>query len=352
MNEQVTNISTRKDEHLRICLEEQVSSRVPNGFDKVHLQVSALPEIDFAKIDTSSQILGKKLDAPILISSMTGGSGKTKYFNQLLSQAAGEFNIAMGVGSQRAALIHDGLEDTFAIARKEAPNALLFANIGVAQLNEGFGVGDCLKAVDMLEADALFIHLNALQEALQPEGNRDFTYLLKKIEAITRSLPVPVVVKEVGCGIDKKTARSLVDVGVRGIDVAGVGGTSWAAVEMYRQTDPVRKALCETFIDWGIPTAEALKGLNELPPDILKISSGGLRGGLDVAKSIALGADLAGFARKFIIAANSGYEILKNTIELIILELKVAMFVSGSTDLISLQSKVEMERDDDRKSDF
>jgi isopentenyl-diphosphate delta-isomerase len=348
MNERVTKISARKDEHLRICLEEDVTSGIPTGFDQVHLQVSTLPEINFDSIDLSSTVLGKKLDAPILISSMTGGSGKTKHFNKLLAQAANEFNIAMGVGSQRAALVHEGLEETFSIARKEAPNALLFANIGVAQLNEGFGVTECQRAVDMLEADALIIHLNSLQEVLQPEGNHDFTQLLTKIEKMTRSLDVPVIAKEVGCGIDPQTARSLVNAGVRGIDVAGVGGTSWAAVEMYRQTDPSRKALCQTYVGWGIPTVMALQGMEGLPEDILKISSGGLRNGLDVAKSIALGADLAGFARKFIIAANAGYKNLAESIELILLELKVAMFLSGVMDLKSLRSKLEKESEDER----
>ena len=348
MSEQVTNISSRKDEHLRICLEEDVNSSVPTGFDQVHLQVKSLPEIDFECIDLSTIIFEKKLDAPILISSMTGGSGKTKQFNQILAQAANEFNIAMGVGSQRAALVHDGLDDTFAIVRKEAPGALLFANIGVGQLNKGFGIDDCQRAVDMLEADALVIHLNALQEVLQPEGNRDFTQLLQKIEVITKNMPVPVIAKEVGCGIDPKTARLLVDVGIRGIDVAGAGGTSWAAVEMYRQTDPIRMSLCRTYIDWGIPTVEALRGLSDLPEDILRISSGGLRDGLDVAKSIALGADLAGFARKFIIAANAGYENLKKTIELILLELKVAMFVSGASNLNELRAKLDKESNDEK----
>lgn len=341
MNKQVTNISDRKDEHLRICLEEDVNSGVPTGFDQINLNIKTLPEIDFDSIVLSTKIFGKTLDAPILISSMTGGSGKTKHFNQLLAKAANEFNIAMGVGSQRAAILHEGLEETYSIVRKEAPNALLFANIGVAQLNEGFGVDECQRAVDMLEADALIIHLNALQEALQPEGNRDFSQLLKKIETITASLQVPVIAKEVGCGIDPQTARLLVEAGVRGIDVAGVGGTSWAAVEMYRQTDPIRKALCQTYRGWGIPTVQALQGLEGLPKEILRISSGGLRNGLDVAKSIALGADLAGFARKFILAADKGYEELQNSIQLIILELKTAMFLCSATDLNSLQSNLE-----------
>lgn len=341
MNKQVTNISDRKDEHLRICLEEDVNSGVHTGFDQVNLNLKTLPEIDFDSIVLSTKIFGKTLDAPILISSMTGGSGKTKHFNQLLAKAANEFNIAMGVGSQRAAILHEGLEETYSIVRKEAPNALLFANIGVAQLNEGFGVDECQRAVNMLEADALIIHLNALQEALQPEGNRDFSQLLKKIETIIASVQVPVIAKEVGCGIDPQTARLLVEAGVRGIDVAGVGGTSWAAVEMYRQTDPIRKALCQTYRGWGIPTVQALQGLEGIPKEILRISSGGLRNGLDVAKSIALGADLAGFAQKFILAADKGYEELQNSIQLIILELKTAMFLCSATDLNSLQSKLE-----------
>lgn len=340
MDDQVTRISARKDEHLRICLEEEVQSDVPTGFDEVHLQVLTLPELDFDSIDSSTVVFGKKLDAPLLISSMTGGSGKTRQFNQQLARAANEFNIAMGVGSQRVALVHDGLEDTFAIARKEAPNALLFANLGVAQLNEGFGLDKCKRAVDMLEADGIFIHLNALQEALQPEGNRDFSGLLNQIENIAKALPVPVIAKEVGCGIDPQTAKLLVDAGISGIDVAGVGGTSWAAVEMYRQTDPVRKALCQTYIDWGIPTAQALQGITDLPAGVLKISSGGLRNGLDVAKSIAMGADLAGFARKLIIAAHNGAESLSEAISLIMLELKVAMFLSGANDLITLRTRL------------
>ena len=171
---QVTEISSRKDEHLRICLEEDVSSSVSNGFDELHLKLQSLPEIDFGTIDLSTEVFGKRLDAPLLISSMTGGSGKTKHFNQIFAQAANEFNIAMGVGSQRAALLHEGLSETFAITRKEAPNALLFANLGVSDLNYGFGLAECQRAVDMLEADALFLHINALQECLQPEGKHRF----------------------------------------------------------------------------------------------------------------------------------------------------------------------------------
>lgn len=338
---QVTEISNRKDEHLRICLEEDVSSSVSNGFDELHLKLQSLPELDFKTIDISTEVFGKRLDAPLLISSMTGGSGKTKHFNQILAQAANEFNIAMGVGSQRAALLHEGLSETFSVARKEAPNALLFANLGVSDLNYGFGLAECQRAVDMLEADALFLHINALQECLQPEGNTNFSNLLSKIELISSRLSVPVIAKEVGCGIDAKTAKALVDVGVRGIDVAGLGGTSWAAVEMYRQTDPLRRELCQSYRSWGLPTAKALKGLADLPEDILIISSGGLRNGLDLAKSIAMGANLGGFATKFIHAANEGYESLHNTIKLILEELKLALFLTGSSKLQAMKDKIK-----------
>lgn len=340
-NKQVTEISRRKDDHLRICLEEDVSSVVPNGFDQLNLKLQSLPEIDFEAIDLSTEVFGKRLDAPLLISSMTGGSGKTKHFNQILAQAANEFNIAMGVGSQRAALLHEGLSDTYSIARKEAPNILLFANLGVSDLNYGFGLEECQRAVDMLEADGLFLHINALQECLQPEGNTDFSNLLSKIELISSRLSVPVIAKEVGCGIDRQTAKALVEVGVKGIDVAGLGGTSWAAVEMYRQTDPMQKELCQSFRSWGLPTAKALDGIVDLPEDIVKISSGGLRNGLDLTKSIAMGANLGGFATKFIHAANDGYESLHNTIKLILKELKVGMFLTGSPNLKALNGKIE-----------
>ena len=338
---QVTEISSRKDEHLRICLEEDVSSSVSNGFDELHLKLQSLPEIDFGTIDLSTEVFGKRLEAPLLISSMTGGSGKTKHFNQIFAQAANEFNIAMGVGSQRAALLHEGLSETFSIARKEAPNALLFANLGVSDLNYGFGLAECQRAVDMLEADALFLHINALQECLQPEGNTDFSNLLSKIDLISSRLSVPVIAKEVGCGIDPTTAKALIDVGVKGIDVAGLGGTSWAAVEMYRQTDPLRRELCESYRSWGLPTAKVLEGIADLPEDIYKISSGGLRNGLDLAKSIAIGANLGGFATKFIHAANEGYESLHNTIKIILEELKLALFLTGSSNLQTMNGKIE-----------
>lgn len=341
MNEQVTPISQRKDDHLRICLEENVKSNISPGFDSIRLKVNTLPELDFSQTDPSTTIFGKNLSYPILISPMTGGSGKTKYFNQIFARAAEEFGIAMGVGSQRAAILHPELAETYKIVRQEAPTALLFANLGVAQLNQGFGLSECQKAVDMLQADALYLHLNALQEALQPEGDSDFSDLIKKIETVVKGLSVPVLVKEVGNGISQETAKRLIDIGINGIDVAGLGGTSWAAVEMHRVKDPIQKEVCRTFIDWGIPAVESLKSISAIQGHPLLICSGGLRNGIDIAKSIALGADLAGFAMKFIEAANRGEEALYSTITQLTLELKTSMFVTGSKDLSELKNKLE-----------
>jgi len=318
----------RKDDHLRINLEQDVQSMISTGFEKIHLKHKALPELDFARIDTTLTLFNKQLAAPILISSMTGGTQSGAAFNRTLALAAEHCGIAMGVGSQRAAIENPERAESFNI-RKFAPNALLFANLGAVQLNYGYGIDECKMAVDMLEADALYLHLNPLQEALQPEGNHNFSGLLPKIEAVCRSLPVPVLVKEVGWGIDLDIARKLLEVGVTGIDVAGAGGTSWAKVEMYRQPDPLRAPINQAFSDWGIPTAQNLLQLRELEGNPIIFASGGLKDGVDLAKALALGAKLGGFARKFLIAANSGESELINQIEMIKMQLKTAMFACG-----------------------
>ncbi len=318
----------RKDDHLKINLEQDVQSGISTGFKSLRLKHKALPESEFELVDTSLTLFNKQLTAPILISSMTGGTAAGAAFNRTLAQAAEQYGIAMGVGSQRAAIENPELAESFKI-RRFATKALLFANLGAVQLNYGYGIEESKKAVDMLEADALYLHLNPLQEALQPEGNHNFSGLLPKIEQICRSLPVPVLVKEVGWGIGIETARQLLEVGVAGIDVAGAGGTSWAKVEMHRQPDPKRAAINSAFSDWGIPTALNLLQLRELEGNPLIISSGGLRDGVDLAKSLALGAKLGGFARKFLLAANLGEAELNNQIELIKTQLKVAMFACG-----------------------
>lgn len=322
----------RKDDHLRINLEQDVQSGISTGFESLRLKHKALPEVDFLRVDTSLTLFNKQLTAPILISSMTGGTAAGAAFNRTLAQAAEQCGIAMGVGSQRAAIENPDLAESFNV-RIFAPKALLFANLGAVQLNCGYGIEECKKAVDMLEADALYLHLNPLQEALQPEGNHNFSGLLPKIEQVCRSLPVPVLVKEVGWGIGIETARQLLEVGVAGIDVAGAGGTSWAKVEMYRQIDPTRASINSAFGDWGIPTALNLLQLRELEGNPLIIASGGLRDGVDLAKSLALGAKLGGFARKFLLAGNLGEAELINQIEVIKAQLKAAMFTCGVESL-------------------
>lgn len=326
------DLPQRKDDHISINLNRDVHSALTTGFERLQLKHEALPELDFAAIDLNLTLFNKQLKAPILISSMTGGTSAGSAFNHTLAAAAETCGIAMGVGSQRAAIENPDLSWTFEI-RKKAPNALLFANLGAVQLNYGYGIDECKRAVDMLEADALFLHLNPLQEALQPEGNHDFSNLLPKIAIVCKSLCVPVIVKEVGWGISPQTAQKLLNVGVRGIDVAGAGGTSWARVEMYRQQDLKMAAICGTFSEWGIPTAQNLIQMRSLVGKPLIFASGGLTNGLDLAKSLALGATLGGFARKFLLAAQVGEGELFDQIEMIKTELKIAMFACGVKSL-------------------
>jgi isopentenyl-diphosphate delta-isomerase len=334
------NTASRKDDHLRINLEKGVKSSLTNGFEAYRFRHQALPEIDLAEVDTSLSLFNKRLRAPLLISSMTGGTQKAAHFNQLLARAAQEFGLAMGVGSQRAALEDPSLEDTFRITRQEAPDALLFANLGAVQLNMGYGISECQRAVNMLAADALILHLNPLQEALQPEGDTQFHGLLKRIEEICRKLPVPVIAKEVGWGIGAAAAKQLLEAGVAAIDVAGAGGTSWSQVEMYRQKDPQRAQMVAHFQDWGIPTAQCLAEIKQEIPDACVFASGGLQNGIDLAKSLALGATLGGIAGPLLRAANEGYDQLAKTITLILEELRICMFATGKKTLTEFDHSV------------
>lgn len=323
--EKVSKTSHRKDEHLIICLEKEVESSVSAGFEKIRIKHQALPELDYKQVDTSTTFLGKQLAAPILISSMTGGSAEGGRFNALLAETAEHFKIAMGVGSQRAAIENPALEASFQV-RDIAPSILLFANLGAVQLNYSYGIDQVRRAVDMIQADALYLHLNPLQEALQPEGNSNFTGLFSKIEKVCASLEVPVFVKEVGSGINPHIAKALLELGVTGIDCAGLGGTSWALVEAERQPDPAMRHLAQQFGHWGLPTVDCLLGYRQLGIDGQIIASGGIRSGFDVFKSIALGANLAGMALPFIRSANKGPEALHSFTEGIIKELRIAMF--------------------------
>jgi isopentenyl-diphosphate delta-isomerase len=335
MNE--SSISSRKNEHININLREDVSSNVSTGLELFRFAHNALPELDFAAINTSQTLLGKEVRLPILISSMTGGTSRAGEINQRLATAAEKFGLAMGVGSQRAAIDHPEVADTFMV-RKYAPSILLFANLGAVQLNYGYGLKECKSAVDMIGADALILHLNPLQEAIQTQGNTDFSGLLKKIEAVCRTINCPVIVKEVGWGISLDLARKLAAVGVSGIDVSGAGGTSWSQVERYRLSDDKGIRVAEAFRGWGIPTSEALRSIVEAKVTPLVIASGGLQNGMDLAKCLALGANLAGMAGVFLKKADASVEELMEEVTVIERILRISMFATGSANLSQFQN--------------
>jgi len=335
----VTQTGSRKNDHIRINLDEDVRSGLTTGLERYRFAHQALPELDLNAIDLSSNLFGREIQAPILISSMTGGTKEAGAINRNLAEAAQEMGVAMGLGSQRAAIEQPETAGTFRV-RQVAPDILLFANLGAIQLNYGYGVDECQRAIDMVEADALYLHLNALQEAVQPEGDTNFSGLLDKIEVVCRALDVPVIVKEVGWGISGKTARQLVDAGIAAIDVAGSGGTSWTQVEMHRAKNAKQARLAAAFIDWGIPTAESIIQVRESVPNTPILASGGLRTGLEIAKCIALGAVIGGMAGPFLEVAVHSIDETIQTIEQMKREIQITMFATGASRLQELRNKL------------
>ena len=332
----VAPIDQRKADHIKINLEQDVRSALSSGLEKYRFIHEALPELDLDRIDTTLSLFGKKLNSPILISSMTGGTEAAKTINMRLAEAAQECGIAMGVGSQRAAIEHSEQAETFQV-RKAAPDILLFANLGAVQLNYGYGIDQCRNAVDMIEADALILHLNPLQEAVQDAGDVNFSGLAKKIEEVCKKLEVPVIAKEVGWGISERTAKLLADCGVSAIDVAGAGGTSWSQVEMHRAPDEFTRQLAGTFVGWGIPTAESILNVKKAVPEMTIFASGGIKDGLDIAKSIALGATLGGMAGQFLKAAAISNENVVEMMKLTMRQIEVTMFAAGVGTLEGLK---------------
>jgi isopentenyl-diphosphate Delta-isomerase len=329
---------TRKADHLRVCLEDDVQfDQTTTGLEQYRFTHCCLPELDRHEVDLSTSFLGKSLRAPLLISSMTGGTDLAKTINYRLAAAAQHYGIAMGVGSQRVAIENPSVTPTFAV-RSVAPDILLFANLGAVQLNYRYGLAQCLEVVETLEADALILHLNPLQEAVQTKGDRNFRGLLEKIAQLCAQLPVPVIAKEVGNGISAAMAQKLMEAGVRAIDVAGAGGTSWARVESVRAKDAQQRRLGTTFADWGLPTADCIKAIRALSPTVPLIASGGLRNGLDVAKAIGLGADMAGLALPFLQAAAESEEALDELVEILIAEMSTVLFCTGTATLMGLRS--------------
>lgn len=332
----VTPIGVRKTDHIRINLEEDVRSGLTTGLERFRFIHQALPEIDLEAVDLGVELFGRQLQAPLLISSMTGGTEQAGAINRTLAEAAQACGIAMGVGSQRAALEQPELAASYQV-RSLAPDILLLANLGAIQLNYGYGIEHCQQAVEMIAADALILHFNAMQEAVQPEGETRFAGLLQKIERVCRALPVPVVAKEVGWGFSQEDARRLAEAGVAAIDVAGAGGTSWSQVEMHRASDESQRRLAAAFLDWGIPTSQAILNVRQAAPELRIFASGGLRNGVDIAKCLALGASLGGMAGPYLKAAVAGVDVTIQTIQEIRREIQVCMFGCGAGDLSALR---------------
>ncbi len=333
---------SRKQSHVELVSTENVEHKsISTGFEGLRFVHNALPEIAYSDIDTSTQFFGKHLGYPLLISSMTGGYEDALRINRELADVAAEYHLAIGVGSARQALETDTHHETYRVVRREYPEGLIFTNVGapeVARLGNERKVKKLSKIVDLVEADALIIHLNPLQELMQPEGDPDFRGVLFGIELCVKELGLPIIVKEVGAGISQEVAKRLLEVGVRAIDVAGAGGTSWAGVEILRHKKKDRAAL-EPFWDWGISTVDALVEVAKLKEKITfgLIASGGILNGVDAAKSIALNADLVGIARPFLKALiEGGEEALHEKVETILSQFKQAMFLTGAQDLTAL----------------
>jgi len=324
----VAPIEKRKADHININLEKDVRSALTTGLEKYHFIHEALPELNLDDIDTGLTLFNKRLEAPILISSMTGGTPQAGTINRRLAEAAQSTRTAMGVGSQRAALEDKSRAKTFQV-RKYAPDILLFANLGAVQLNYGYTIDHCRRAVDMIQADALYLHLNLLQEAVQHGGDTNSKGLAKKIEQVCKKLEVPVIAKEVGWGISERTAKLLADCGVQAIDVAGAGGTSWSQVEMHRAPDEFTRELAATFVGWGIPTVESILNVKKAAPEMTIFASGGLKDGLDIAKCVALGATLGGMAGQFLKAAAVSTDQAVEKMKLAKRQLQVTMLAAG-----------------------
>ena len=321
----------RKADHIRLALDPRMQH--PRSlFDDYYFEHCALPELDYDAIDLSVEFLGRRLSAPLLISCMTGGTAEAARLNRNLALAAEATGIAVGVGSQRRALEDPAAEESFRI-RPYAPSVPILANLGAVQLNYGFTLEECRRAVAMVEADALVLHLNPLQEVIQPEGQRNFAGLLDKIGGIARNLEVPVIAKEVGCGISRAVAERLRCAGVSVVDCAGSGGTNWARIEAARANDA---GLGELFADWGIPTLTAIRRLRGVP-GLTVIGSGGVRHGIDVAKALAAGADLVGMAYRFLQAADESTEAVVARVRRIVEQLKTSMFCVGAATLAALR---------------
>lgn len=327
------SVSRRKGEHLLLAASEAMQLR-RNYFEHYVFEHNALPDLDLDEIDTSVEFLGRRLSAPLVISGMTGGTEDAWRINRTLAEAAAARGLALGVGSQRAAIEDPSTAWTFQV-RHVAPECPLLANLGAVQLNCGYGIKECHEAVEMIGADALVLHMNVLQEALQPEGQSNFRGLLSRMGQVARELGVPVIAKEVGNGVSAATGRALAEQGITTVDVAGSGGTSWARIEGRRSGEV---GTGEVFADWGIPTPVAIRQLSSVP-GLTVIGSGGVRSGVDVAKAIALGSSMVGMAHPFLRAAQESLEHVLEFIDRTVNELRITMLCVGAVDIESLRQR-------------
>ena len=334
----MSDIVNRKDQHLDVILAGMAVHGLDNGFGEVRFVHEALPDLDHGKIDLGTDFLGRRLKAPLLISSMTGGPARAEAINARLAEAAQHLGIALAVGSQRAALDAEGATPGLDMAlRLKAPDTPILANIGAAQLTRGFGVDEARRVLDMIAADALIVHLNPLQEACQPEGDRDWWGVGAALEALVKAIDAPVVVKETGAGISAATARRLFAMGVAAVDVAGAGGSNWATVEGERADGEADKAHAAAFADWGIPTARAIAEVRAACPRGVIIGSGGIRDGVEAAKAIRLGADMVGQAAGVLTAATVSTEAVVEHFQTVLRQMRTVCFCTGSANLTALR---------------
>jgi isopentenyl-diphosphate delta-isomerase len=332
-----SEMESRKREHIEICLNEDVNHKGEGtGFERFRFSHNALPEVDFAKINISTEFVGRPLQAPLMISSMTGGTEEASRINFRLAEIAEQRGWAMGLGSMRTAIEFPHTASSFKV-RHVAPTIPLIANLGAVQLNYGFGIKECRDSMEMTGADALVLHLNGMQELFQSGGNVNFSGLFRAIELLCKEADFPIGVKEVGWGIDGETAMRLTSIGVAFVDVAGAGGTSWSQVEKHRSSDPIRAAAADAFADWGIPTADCVSAVRSALPDAYLIASGGIVNGVNAAKSLALGANLASIGRALLAPALQSAETLNEMFERVEFELRAAMFGIGCENVSQLR---------------
>lgn len=335
-------IKNRKDEHIYLVSKENVESNETTWLEYIRFVHSALPELDLDEINLSCKFLGKHISAPVFVGAMTGGTELTKKINVSLAKAAQKYQIPMMVGSQRVILRHPETKETFSAVRKSAPDIPIIGNLGIAQIATSENFDYVQEIIENIHADALAIHLNVIQELIQPEGDKIFSGVLNKLKLLKNQINIPLVIKETGCGISKEIAQQLTEIGINIIDVSGVGGTSWVAVEYYRakkENMELKKDLGKLFWDWGIPTAASIIEVNSVMKNYSEtkiIGSGGIRSGIDVAKALRLGANFVALARPFLMVALDGQDSIYNFIEKIFKELQITMLLTGSKNIEEL----------------